>query len=273
MDDIPKIEFNRSPAELKASPPEAPQKVTRIVGKSHTNGLIVVMLLLFLVGGAYAVFSRFIVWDDGSEIEKKSTAYIPDKLPVQYESTPGSAPSSSGLDNTVKGKITVTLTREDNLPLETGVVRLTNAAGKVIKEINGYKMTTFVFDEIPAGSYVVAGGKKGESRLSTKNVTLGPGDIIAVSLSVFYDKKVSITVNVKKSDGSPFANQSFTLLRDAGDQHDEFSVTTNSNGIFTKSGVAPYDNWQLFLSGTEVATFTVAATGQNQTINVKTNSN
>src|SRR3989344_7497611 len=116
MDDIPKIEFNKPPLVVQkvvpAIKPGTVQPQAGSKGKTQMTRTIFIMLLLLLIGGVYIVFTKIIVWDDGTEIVRKESelTYIPDKLPIQYESSPvfSVESSSSAANQTVKGKITVT---------------------------------------------------------------------------------------------------------------------------------------------------------------------
>ena len=174
----------------------------------------------------------------------------------------------------VKGKITVSFTREKNAPFENGVIRLKNSSGKIVKEIESGKTGVVVFDNISAGSYTIEGNRKGESRIVQKSAKLGAGEFVDVVLRMQLDTPVTITVQVKTSDGSAFANQSLVLWRSRPSEGDEeIPVTTNDKGIFTASNIFPNQDWKLKQDGKELATFGVAPTGQSQTINVQTSSN
>lgn len=285
MDDIPKITFKPvqtgQPASVVAEAPvtkpveEVAQEPMARKKKFPIGFLIFFIFIVGLVASGYAAFTKFVVWDDGAEVDASgSSTYIPAKLP------PAVAGDSTGSEEAttvaVKGKLTVTINGEGGKVLSDGLIRLLNSSGKTIKEVETGKTGVAVFDGLMAGSYKIEGGKKGEKRVVTQSVSLTDGELKDVTITILVDTPVTITVNVKKSDGSAFADQAFTLRKIVGDADEpdlDYNVTTNNFGMFTKSDIAPNDNWLLMLDSKEVGSFSVAPTGKSQTINVQTTSN
>lgn len=286
MDDIPKIELkptqlvNKPVAPTQQLPEPKINEVSQVPmakkKKVPIVPLIALIIFLVLAGGAYAAFSKFVVWDDGGETETSSasSAYIPSKLPPSIEDHESSSSSTEVSTAGIKGKLTVSITREEGMVLEGAVARLISSSGKTVKEVDTGKSGVAVFDGIAAGSYKIEGGKKGEKRVTVQSITLTDGEIKDVTLSLFLDTTVTITVTVKKPDGSAFADQSFTLRKIRSSEAPlDYTVTTNNFGMFTKSDISPDDGWLLVQDGEEIGSFSVAPTGKNQTINVQTKSN
>jgi hypothetical protein len=291
MDDIPKITLKptqtvQSVAPLAEKPVEPepleviqePEETSMARKKKFPVGLVATLLFLLLLGGgAYAVFTQYVVWDDGTETQSSSSseAYIPSKLPPPVESGDVASASDDEISSAgVKGKITATITREGGKVLEGGIVRILNSSGKIVKEVDTGKGGVAVFDGLVAGTYKVEGGKKGEARVVSQSVSIGDGELKDVSLSIFLDTPVSITVTVKKADGTPASDKTFTMRKIRSSESPlDYTVTTNNFGLFTKSDVSPDDKWLLIQNDQEVGSFTVAPTGKSQTINVQTTSN
>ncbi len=284
MDDIPKIELNRVRVAKVVEPqPVREELVVHEMEvapvKEHSNKkyivlAVVLVFLLTVIGGAYVAFKTYIVWDDEStEAVEKKAAYIPVARPVQAESESilrGEAAAAT----TVKGKITVLVRREDNLPFMDSTVKLIGAGGSVVKEGTTGKDGIVTFDQISAGTYTLSASNKGEKRAATQKITLEEGEIKDAKLSLFLDTDVDITVTVKNMDGSPAANQSFTIQKIRSSESPlEYTVETDESGIFTKRGISPDDKWILLVDNEEVGSFTVSPTGKAQTINVTTTSN
>ena len=283
MDDIPKITLK--PVQTARPTKKQVTQPVEVIGKSEelpmsrrkklpVVPLVFLILFLLLAGGAYAAFTQFVVWDDGSEVKTaKSSAYIPAKPapPVgEIEPETNEEVASSG----VKGKITATITGEGGKVLEGAVIRLLNSSGKIIKEVDAGKTGVAVFDGLAAGTYKLEGGKKGEKRVTSQPVSIEDGELKDATLSIFLDTNVSITVTVTKADGTPAADQTFILRKVRSSESPlDYEVTTNNFGLFTKSDISPDDNWLLVQDDQEVAVFSVAPTGKNQTINVQTKSN
>src|SRR3989344_192794 len=145
MDDIPKIELNRvkNRVVVRKDEKETPvvikttdEQMTKQNKKKTIIPLIFTIIFLVLAGGAYAVFSTFVVWNDGEETEiSTSTSSIPSNLkPANVGEDLNTKQDEKTTEIHVKGKITVSLTREKGLPFEGGVIRLLSSGGKVIKE-------------------------------------------------------------------------------------------------------------------------------------------
>lgn len=252
-------------------PEETEPEVTESGTSRHVVPIIISLALLAIVGGVFAVIAKYITWnEDGEASPKEAVAFIPLTPPLKLTNsiTYASASAVAGTSS-VKGKLTVTLTKEKSQPFEGGSIRLYTPSGKLIKELIADKSGTASFEEVAPGTYKLEGGKKGEKRAASQTVTVGDGEIKETALSIFLDTNVTVTVTVKDGSGSPLANQAFTLrkLRSSEPPLD-FPVATNENGTFTKSGISPDDNWKLLIAGEEVGTFAVAPTGKNQTINV-----
>lgn len=246
----------------------------------HMTVIIVISFLVLIAGGVWYGLTQFIVWDESSTVAQAETAdsIVRSVLGVSRNTAEASSSTSeineesSGTPSiTVKGRITVSLTKEDGLAFDEATIRLQDAtSGRIVRQAQLRKGTTAVFDEVPAGTYRVEGVKKGEESGAGKTVALGEGEITSVSLALYPDTLVSITVTVKDDSGSPVANQSLTIQKGVGGTEEQvFTVTTNDSGVFTQSGVKPDGKWEVVQGGSSVGMFGVAPTGQNQSINVK----
>lgn len=265
-----------------------PMNHTRITPKPSRPGFTLTpkrkMLLTIAVigtlfaGGMYALFTSFIQWDDEeSTVEQKQQVSI-SPIPTAEESR--TTPEPTEISVNVKGKVTVTFLKDKRQPFDNGVVQLVSSTtGAVV----GTRKTgpdgtsgVVVFDEVPAGTYRVIGARESELgvRQTSASVALAAGEFVSTTIKLMLDTPVSITVTVKRADGSPMADQTLKMIRSKGAEGNEvFSVQTNSSGVFTQSGVSPGHDWKLLKDDAEIATMAVAPTGENQSINVQANSN
>lgn len=228
------------------------------------TGTIVILFILF--GVLYAVYSYFVVWEDESTVTLKET------ISVAPNPTAAAAPTGSSdklPEVIVKGRITVTVTKENKQPFTDAVVVLKTDKGKSLKEIKASGQGVVVFDEVAAGTYTIETHRMGDGRVASKKISLAEGEVTQVSLSLFLDTEVKITVHVKNPDGSTTSDKSFTLTKNGGPTS---NVSTNSEGVFNAT-VSPDDNWRLMIGDKEVGTFKVSPTGASQVINVTTSSN
>lgn len=249
------------------------------------KGVIVPLTILIVVGvlgyGAYKALGSVIQWEDDRDdgIGRKK------ELSVDVSNLPTVTPGTSSKDSVdtvsvkAKGKITVTFIKDKGMPFDNGQVQLLNSSGKMVNSAKtGPDGTSgvVVFDQVPAGSYKIVGGRENEIgvRSVSKSVSIDEGEFANVTLKLYIDTPVTVTVTVTNSSGGPLANKSLSLVRPRGDEGDEvLSVTTNDAGVFTEGGVYPDDRWTLKEGDAEIGRFTVEPNGQNQSINVKTSSN
>lgn len=242
----------------------------------HKILMIVLGIFLIVFIGLFIAYKSLIVWEDDSEVVLKDEIAVgvvdsTDNNRGAEPTKPDKPVDSNNPDTIqVKGKITVSVTKEHGDPFKEALITLRTSAGRNVRSANASENGVVVFDEIPAGSYKVEVSKEGDGRIVSKSVNLDEGEVTSVSLSLMLDQEVSITVNVKKSDGSAYSDQEFIITKVGGS---EDSVTTNSSGTFTVDSIPPDDNWILKIGDSEVAKFKVAPTGQDQTINVQTSSN
>jgi len=231
---------------------------------------------LIIAGGVWAIGS-FVQWDDGGEEQSdiRSSRFVSAKpVTISGQASDENEESSSG-SVTVKGKITVHFTRERGEAFTGASIKLIHASsGTLYREISTGNGGTAVFDEVPAGSYRVEAGKKGEDRVAKETVNLGAGEITSVSLALFLDTNVSITVTVTGPGGSPIADQDLEIVRDKGEEGLEVvSVHTNGNGAFSHANVPPDGNWMIRKDGSVVGSFAVVPNGQHQSFHVQASSN
>lgn len=231
---------------------------------------------LVIAGGVWAVGS-FIQWDEGGEEQStiRSSRYVGAKPVTISEQADNENEESSSSSVTVKGKITVQFTRERGEAFTGASIKLIHSSsGALFREIGTGNGGTVVFDEVPAGTYRVEAGKKGEDRVAKETVNLGAGEITSVSLALFLDTNVSITVTVTGPGGSPIADQDLEIVRDKGEEGLEIvSVHTNGSGAFSHSNVPPDGNWMIRKDGSVIGSFAVVPNGQHQSFHVQASSN
>ena len=228
--------------------------------------IIPIAVFLIIVSAVVFLYKRLIVWEEDSDVVFKENIETQVAAIPENEDKP-SAPSDKkeSLGIIVKGRIAVTVTKERGDLYKDALVTLKNSSGTKIRESKASQSGMVVFDEIPKGVYTVEASKEGDGRNVSKKVSLGEGEKTSIVLSVMLDQEVKVAIHLKKSDGSSFANQTFTLTKIGGL---DLTVSTNSEGTFTAS-ITPDDNWLLKKEGVEIAKFRVAPTGEDQTINVQ----
>ena len=267
--DIPKISL----------PPDVSRPTRKFIVPRRLVVFLVTGAVIFsIMGGVYAFFTSFIQWDDDETIVERK-----DSISISSAPTSASAdvnPEPTVVNVMVKGRVTVTFLKDKGQPFDNGIVQLVSSMSGVVvgsrKTGSDGTSGVVVFDEIPAGTYRVIGARENELgvRQASTSISLDPGEIISTTIRLLIDTPVTVTVTVKKQDGTPMTDESLKMVRPKGDEGDEvFSVQTNSAGTFTRSGVFPYDRWKLSKGDTEIATMAVAPTGENQSINVQANSN
>jgi len=259
-----------------AQTPTQQEEKGRTVKKYILIGVILMLVAVILLG--YRAAASFIVWDDdgsnSSTVSADAFTFVA-ATPEPIERTVTEEVANETATNpAVKGKLTISFVKENNKPYVGGTILLTNSSGKVIRSEQIGSTGTLIADELPAGTYTIKGFKEGDSRSVVKSVSLGAGEIKSVTTGLYIDTPVTITVTVKKSDGSPAAGESFNLVRVRTVDGDEIiPVTANENGTFTARKIYPNDQWKLVQNDVTVATINVAPTGVNQTFNVTINSN
>ena len=195
MDDIPKITLKpvqraKSIGEPLGKSVEKIEEIRQPMARRKRLSivpLVPLILFLLLAGGAYAAFTKFVVWDDGAEVApSQSSAYIPAKpAPPIEENETETEVSEETTSAGVKGKITATITREGGKVLEGAIIRLLSLSGKTMKEVETGKSGVAVFDGIASGTYKLEGGKKGEKRVTSQSITLEDGEMKDATLSIF----------------------------------------------------------------------------------------
>lgn len=230
---------------------------------------IIVPLILFLIfGGLYFAYKKLVVWDEKPTVALKENIETSQVTPLEEDKPSLPVDKKESTQVSVMGKINVSVEREKEGSLNEIIIFL-DSGGARLKEINTKQSGSAVFDQLKAGTYAVGTYIKGDQRIVSKKITLGEGEINDVSLGLYVNTKVKATVKVKNASGSLAANQKFTLKRA---NETGWDVTTDDNGVFIQDNMASDLNWKLFKDGVEVATFGVAPTGLNQTINVTTSS-
>lgn len=227
--------------------------------------ILLTFLFLFLM--AVFVYKKTVIWEEESEISLKkelSQETLKEKQPLPKKSSQSDSEQIPTVQ--VKGRITVSVAKERGEAFTDALVTLKDSTGsKILRRIETGKSGTVVFDEVPAGSYQVGAQRIGDGRVVSKPVNLEEGEITSVSLALYLDTEVTITVSVKGESGQPLVNQTFTLIKSGGP---EFTVTTNENGQFTQGRVPPDDNWTLTSKSGQSVKFKVAPTAKDQTITV-----
>ena len=124
--------------------------------------IIPIAVFLIIVSAVVFLYKRLIVWEEDSDVVFKENIETQVAAIPENEDKP-SAPSDKkeSLGIIVKGRITVTVTKERGDLYKDALVTLKNSSGTKIRESKASQSGMVVFDEIPKGVYTVEASKEG----------------------------------------------------------------------------------------------------------------